>query len=598
MEFSDFQSRVKAILAREVPGIKQVAGQGKSIVSEVRIGRASYMEKFGVSSEREFKEICIKEKRISFHAHIGLNSWRGTQKALSLLHSEGLGRGFTVDRAGLCLDRRMGLPSSMRDQAIAETGPMLDSKQAWKNVGQGPPIVPHMGDFMIGFPASLENTVNALEAGVTTIGNLSQYFSHEVPGWKNTAHTALRTVQAIDLMGRLRNKGTLVHSYLEDGFGALFYDCTTIAGWALLEKYIVETLLGAKLSHCIGGLTSDPVKRAGWIFALDQIHDHECVGSMFYGDTISFTRDLSMNSGLVSEYLLWDILAQMKCPTGHAVLPLPLTEGVRIPSVEEIIEAQVMGKRIEKTAHRLIPHVDFTASRAFAKKMVTQGKKVFDQAMDGLSQAGVDTRNPVELLIVLKKIGAPVFEEMFGAGEKDDSSIRKRIPVLKTDMFELSEKNVARHRDLFLSAENKDKLNGLNVLIASTDVHEHAIMVLSQLCREAGSNILYLGAEKNPDDIAEAAKKNQVDTIFLSTHNGMALEYAKELKDELKLRKCYLPVVMGGVLNQKTDSCELPVDVSQDLKELGFLPYGVPGIGADADTDLARFLPDPPASLT
>ena len=39
-----------------------------------------------------------------------------------------------------------------------------------------------------------------------------------------------------------------------------------------MERYIVEELLGCKLSHCIGGLTTDPIKRAGWIFALNEIH--------------------------------------------------------------------------------------------------------------------------------------------------------------------------------------------------------------------------------------------------------------------------------------------------------------------------------------
>ena len=205
--------------------------------------------------------------------------------------------------------------------------------------------------------------------------------------------------------------------------------------------------------------------------------------------------------------------------------------------------------------------------------------------MDGLSQAGVDVRDPVELLFVLKRLGPSLFEEMFGAGNTDNSCIRNRRPLLKTDMFKLSEKSVVKHRNLFLSTANKKKLNKMNILIASTDVHEHAIMVLDQLCREAGSYVQYLGAEKNPDDIASQAKEKQVDVIFLSTHNGMALEFAKELKKELRQRNYHVPVVMGGVLNQKMENCELPVDVSLDLKVMGVLPYDVTG------TELERFLP-------
>lgn len=323
MTFNDIEKKVRKLLETDIPPGNDAVKEGRSLAGEVRIGQTRFMKEMGVSSEAEFKRQCIREKRITYHAHIGLNSWDSTAAALNALYEAGQSEGFTVDRAGICLDRRMGLPVDHRKKVPAETGPMLESPEEWAEVGRISPIQPHMGDFMIGFPASTENTVYALKAGVTTIGNLSQFFSHEVPGWKNHITTSQETVRAISLMGALSEQGTLVHSYLEDGFGALFYDCATVAGWAFLEKYLVETLMGAKLSHCIGGLTTDPVKRAGWIFALHEIHEHDCLGSMFYGDTISFSDDFTTNSGLVSEYLMWDILAQLECPTGHAVLPLP-----------------------------------------------------------------------------------------------------------------------------------------------------------------------------------------------------------------------------------------------------------------------------------
>ena len=53
----------------------------------------------------------------------------------------------------------------------------------------------------------------------------------------------------------------------------------------------------------------------------------------------------------------------------------------------------------------------------------------------------------------------------------------------------------------------------------------------------------------------------------------MALEYAKILKQELKKQKLEIPVIMGGVLNQKFEDRPLPIEVSKDLKELGFFPY-------------------------
>ena len=553
-------NRIKTILDIELPSLKSLTDEGRSIAKTVKIGRTDFMDKMGVASEAEYKLQNKRDGTIMFHAHVGMSTLKTTVDALTDLHRTAEQAGYSIDRAGICLDRRMGLPEGSRGHVPAETGPMLESAEDWAMLGNVVPIQPHMGDFMIGFPASTENTVNALKAGVTTIGNLSQFFAHEVPGWRDKVTTAAETIRALVVMSALRQKGTLIHSYLEDGFGAHFQDCATIAGWAYLERYIVEDLLGGKLAHCIGGLTSDPVRRVGWIFAFDEIHENDSLGSMFYGDTISFTQDFAANQGIVAEYLMWDIMAQLACPTGHAVHPLPLTEALRVPSAEEIAEAQSFSRRLEKTARRLRPHVDLSASHAFSDKVVSSGKKVFTRALDGFKDAGVDIKDPLRLLYVLKELGPVSFEELFGS----------RNPSLPTDVHEMSQHCLNEHRDLFSKSRMQKVFGGRRLLIASTDVHGFAIGIIDKLLSEAGAEMINLGAEKNPDDIAAEAQACQADAILISTHNGMALDYAKSLRQELTKRKIHIPVYMGGVLNQKIEDRALPVDVSDDLKSLGF----------------------------
>jgi methylmalonyl-CoA mutase cobalamin-binding subunit len=572
MNFSQFYQKIQTILEAELPFGTSIIKEGCDIAKDIEIGRTAFMDKLGVDSELEYKRQCIKNKQIMYHAHIGMNTWRDTAEALALLFRTAEESGFVVDRAGICLDRRMGLPKNQRDQIPAETGPMLKTHKQWLQVGRVVPIQPHMGDFMIGFPASVENTIQALKAGVTTIGNLSQFFAHEVPMWTDKVTTAVETVKAISIMGAMQNNGTLVHSYLEDGFGALFYDCATVAGWAFLERYIVEDLLNAKLSHCIGGLTSDPIKRAGWIFTLHEIHEHDCIGSMIYGDTISFGNDFIQNRGLVAEYLLWDIMSQLECPTGNAVLPLPVTEALRIPSADEIAEAQCYGRRIEETARRLWPHIDFTSAYDFSAKLLSAGKSVFDKALDGLKEANVDICDPVQMLYVLKMLGPADFEEMFGADKADEDSPRGRQPVVPTDVYAMSQCIINEYGHIFDNPNSRSILKGRKFLIASTDVHAHAITIIHELLSRAGTKIINLGAEINPDQIARAASSGSVEAILISTHNGMALEYAKRLKTELDRQKVDVPVVMGGILNQKMEDVALPVDVTTNLKELGFYP--------------------------
>lgn len=581
------REKIKELLySAKLPKMKAVLCESKEIASSIKIGRSMFMEKYEVSSELEYKRRSIKDGHIMFHAHIGMNTWQETAYSLKAAYDFAESNGFIIDRAGICLDRRMSLPKDLRKSAPQESGPYLETKEDWMQVGQAAPIQPHMGDFIIGFPASTENTVLALQAGVTTIGNLSQFFAHEAPMWKRKDLTTIETVKAIGIMGFLRDKGALMHSYLDDGFGALFLDCSTSAAWAYLEKYIVEDLLGAKLAHCVGGLVSDPIKRSGWIFALDEIHDHDCIGSMFYGDTISSHSDPEKNRALTAEYLLWDIVTQIECPTGHAVLPVPFTEAVRAPSLEEICEVQLWGREIEKIAIRMHPHFDFSEPKKFAASICKKGRRIFNDVLSYFEECGVDTKDAVEMLYVLKSLGPRAFEDALNPSAKNGTAPAGESFAIPNDIFTKTLEQADIWTPYFRSNEVKEKLSGRRVLLASTDVHEHGLLLIDKLLQEAGCVVFNIGAERNPDEVVLAGVTSEAEIIFISTHNGMALEYARNVLDEMEEQNVSLPICMGGVLNQNTEEGTVPVEVSSDLERLG--------IGTVTDL---RLLPECAASL-
>ena len=97
--------------------------------------------------------------------------------------------------------------------------------------------------------------------------------------------------------------------------------------------------------------------------------------------------------------------------------------------------------------------------------------------------------------------------------------------------------------------------------------------------------VAWLGAEQAPSDLVEALRREGADALLLSTHNGMALEYARQLKDLLARAEIELPVIVGGVLNQKVDGEALPVPVVDELRALGMRP-------AQALPALVRLLED------
>ena len=209
----------------------------------------------------------------------------------------------------------------------------------------------------------------------------------------------------------------------------------------------------------------------------------------------------------------------------------------------------------------MYPYVDFSAAEDFADRVCREGKTIYENALSGLRQAGVDIRNPLQLLYVLKKMGPQSFEQLFSETEAD-----------ATDMFLLSQRVVEDNRPFFESPELRGKIAGRRFLLASTDVHEHAIHALAQLLTEAGAEVSNLGAEQSPNQVVDQLQNDSFDAILLSTHNGMALDYARMLQSQLRQINAKLPVLMGGVLNQKIEGEILPVPVVNEISAMGFHP--------------------------
>ena len=168
---------------------------------------------------------------------------------------------------------------------VKETGPRIGPDE-WRRLGEAAPIQPHLGDYMIGFPAGFQNTLRALSAGVTTIGNVGQYTAYDLLGGSDEILVTEETVRALAAIGALRDHGALAHSNLEDGSATQASHFGAYVGWAALELYVVEDLIGARLTHCFGNTIQSPESRAVVHFALDDLRGRDSIGSMIYGNTV------------------------------------------------------------------------------------------------------------------------------------------------------------------------------------------------------------------------------------------------------------------------------------------------------------------------
>ncbi|MBE2315893.1 hypothetical protein DVA67_007895 [Solirubrobacter sp. CPCC 204708] len=506
--------------------------------------RTAFSARHGVETETEYKRDRRDAGELMWHAHIGLSSWEATEEALDEI-VDGLGE-HRLDRFGLCLSRAMSLPAAERSGAAKETGPVLDADD-WARVAAAP-AQPHLGDFMIGTPAGLENTQAALAVGITTIGNLGQHFAFEPPGGYDDVALTQTTVQAIRAL-----RGGLVHSYLDDGPAMQFSHYGGYLGWAALELHVVENLLGARLAHCYGGLVPNPAHRAIVGLALDHLRDGDSLGSMIYGDTVSYGRDRGRNLEALTTSVMIDIATQLRRPTGHAINPVPLTEAERIPSADEILEVQLLARDLEPEVRHGGPLLDWAWVERRAVEAVVYARAFRDGVLAWFSGQGLQVDDPVVLLLALRRVGAVELER----------AIRVPAPRELLGLETWKQGVVATVAER--ARRSLPRLDGRRIVLAALEVHDVVRDALARELPQAGAQVIVLPSSITPEQLARAAADEDADTVIVATYNGGALTLGEQLVRALEPD---VTVIFGGVLNED-DGGPLPVDARPALEALG-----------------------------
>lgn len=557
------------LLRAEMPDGKALLAEGKALGHTFDMGVSAFCLAHGVTSELEYKLKMAQAGRTMTAATIGLQDWPDTLAALKKIYQAGQERGFYVDRFILALDRRMGLPAEMRADAIKETGPLLANEDEWLEVAQAVEIQPHMGDMMIGSPASVDNAVHALKAGVNYIGNLSQ-FAWKYQGWPgDDVDQMAEVVKAIGVMASKADQGAVVHSYLDDGFPAQFGDYSSYIGWAKFERYVVETLMGAKLAHAYGGLTYRPTMKMAVAMAMESLRPADVCSSFYYTNTTRNTPMLDKNYAILSVDALHLMIVDQHLKAGAAIMPVPVTEAIRIPSADEIIEAQTIAHEVAKFVPEISPTVNWDSLFAQRDELIYQGNRFYGNIINGLESAGVDITDPLQLIVAVRRLGPSGVEREFGVGTPtEDPAFDGYEPVVPTDVLKdflaEREKLRAKSRPAGWTLNRSHK-----AFIGTSDVHELGMKLVIDTIENLGIKPIIGTIGVDPDEVAEIAQNEEATVLLVSTHNGMALSYAEKLMAELKARNLAPQVIFGGRLNQDVEGEDVPIDVTEDLKKLG-----------------------------
>jgi methylmalonyl-CoA mutase cobalamin-binding domain/chain len=561
---------LSALLPADLPDGREAVAEGRALAPSSERARSLFCEANGVGSEREWRERARAEGFACTCMNIGLATWADTREALGLIYENALSRGVRPpDRFNLIAERRMGLPKDTRAEAPQETGPALWTDQDWWDLTHTVPIQPEAADNMIGGPGSVDNALDALRVGITHIGVLSQY-CWRWPYWDDEVSQTMAVLKAAGLLSAFRAEGVCFDSYLEDGYPGVFHDYANYVGWSMLERYISEELIGAAYSCSWGGLTQDPVIKSAVTLALHAVNPDEVPAGFVQGDTIGNTPDFDSNLAVLSTDVLFMKMVDSRYRLGGAPIAVPVTETERIPSWQEVATVQTISRRLEEYVPLVDPVVDWGRIEAMRDELVAGGRRFFDAAIKGLAGAGIDVRDPAQLLLVLKRLGSNRCEELFGAGEPDEEFPRGRRPVLQTDLVKSTMAERERLLEDLRGRGQQEAIRGMKVLVTSTDVHEFAEFLLASALGAVGTEVIDFGINRDPEDIVKAVIETDADAVVITTHNGVARSFGRRLVSELSQAQTReIPVFMGGVLNEDVDGSEIPIDVRADLNATG-----------------------------
>jgi methylmalonyl-CoA mutase cobalamin-binding subunit len=552
------------LLPSALPDWRDVLAEGVVAGRGVRRRRTAFHEYYSVASQHEWALRCRAEGRSRIIVNIGLPDWPLTKAALREIWNQFEAANLPPpDAYQLILERRMGLPAELRAAAPQETGPALWTEDDWMDLGQTVPIQPRAA--LIGSPASFENTILGLTAGLDVIGNFA-YFTTRYPYWDDDIGQLTSVLQALGAVSAHRQTGVVVDSYLEDGHCGIFADFRSIVGWAMFERRLVEDLCGAAYAPAFGGLTSDPFLRAAVFLAIQRSGPADAVLDGFYhGDTVGLGDSKDRNLALLVNDVTISLAADANFAWGSSYLPTPLTERERVPATADILEVHRLTRAMEPQARDMAARLDWRETDALATDIAAGARAWLDRLTSYLTAIGIDKNNPLELMLATRRMGAPAIERI---GLGPDAALSH-----PTELTRMSQE--ARDREVErVSRSAAARLDGMAVAVGSSDVHHFAKLIIEGVLEERGARVVDGGLEVDPEVLLDRAMAENCTAVVATTHNGMALNFGDRLAAARQRRGAGLTLVMGGVLNEDAgggSNAELPRDVTPDLNARGIV---------------------------
>lgn len=558
----------------DLPSGAALVEEGLALGAQTEVGTCLFCRDRGVRSEVEWKRSRMEQGELEWSAIMGLASLEEQVEGLRRLDELGRRHGFVIDRA-LCIPNWVtGLPDRLRERAPAGTSFVLGGREDHVAVAEAAPIMPCFNDFHIGSPAAVENTRAAIESGGSYTGVLSQYV-WDLPYFESDVEVVAENVKAIAMVAEKWTDEVVVDSYLDDGICAEFSDNISVVGYAKLERYVVEELCGARYATGFGQLLTDiPTKLAVWLALAEVLRSDHPALSYLYGNTIDASETyLNGNYGIAtSEYLIF-AAAERRFRTGVAFLPNPITEKVQVPTVDEIADIHAATHVAAARAPRLEEMLDFRATEEARDILVAEGTRFFNNVIVGLTDWGVDVRDPLQVMLALRRIGARRLEDLYHPLPRDPARPNGIAAFSPTEFTRRAAEMIATEVSGIHEQGLAPAIAGRRFVIGSADTHLYGKFVLAGVLGELGAEIVDAGVGRSPEElVATLREQPEATTLAVSLHNGQCIPYSQRLMDLVRESGRGNEVFIGGRLNAIFPGESEPRDATAELRKTGALP--------------------------
>lgn len=568
----EIKKYIQSLQTDALPDYKRLLEEGRKIGEEIPSGTNKFLRKHNVTNEMEYRKKMTAEGKVMWRAVMGLPTVEMQEDSLRKLYEYGQKAGIRIDIVNQIPNILSGTPEECRDGSLDFTSFALTKPDDYIKLSEAVPIQSCFPDFHLISPCAVETTVNSIKVGANYVGVFSQ-FIWDYPNYFNTEQHMSEIIKALGIMAAKSDDMFIVDTYLDDGIPGYFMDYSSYIGYALLEKYIVSDLCGARYVASYGQLWNDTKVKMGALLALSDLlktEDQPGVGYT-YGNSINHWKEnIVGNYGITAAEYLMQILVERKYKTGAAIQTIPITEQISVPTVEAVEDILAVCSRLEERAYEWDAVMDFTEIEKCRDALKERGIMFFNNILEGFKEAGIDIRNPLQILWTLKKIDPAKLESFFHPSVVNSESHEFK-PFVPSSIVKQS----LATKDAIIKQlkENgcEDCLKGQKIVVVSADAHRYGAFVVDNVINAMGAEVVNGGVSVDAACALDLAEEEGSGTICISVHNGQSLDYAKQILELAKERSGKYRIFMGGKLNAIMPGKSEPMDVTKELNELGVI---------------------------